>query len=89
MIYKDKVSGKSLNRPELETMLLECNEGDTIVVSSLSRLGRSTKDLIDLSFPFKQGNIELVSLNESIDRTTPSGKMMFGLLKCCMSLNVI
>lgn len=80
MVYKDKISGKSLHRPELEAMLLECSKGDTIIVSSLSRLGRSTKDLIDLSILFRERNIELVSLKESIDTTTPSGKMMFGLL---------
>ncbi|AIO18961.1 DNA-invertase hin [Candidatus Izimaplasma bacterium HR1] len=80
MIYKDKISGKSLQRPELETMLLDCHEGDTIVVSSLSRLGRSTKDLIDLSILFRERNIELVSLKESIDTNTPSGRMLFGML---------
>jgi len=80
IIYKDKVSGKSLNRPQLEEMLLECKEGDTIVVSSLSRLGRSTKDLIDLSILLRERSIELVSLKESIDTNTASGKMMFGLL---------
>ncbi len=80
MIYKDKISGKSLHRPELEEMLIECNEGDTIVVSSLSRLGRSTKDLIDLSILFRERNIELVSLKESIDTNSPSGRMLFGML---------
>ncbi|KFZ27378.1 MAG: DNA-invertase hin [Candidatus Izimaplasma bacterium HR2] len=80
IIYKDKISGKSIIRPQLEAMILECKEGDTIVVSSLSRLGRSTKDLIDLSILFKERNIELVSLKESIDTSSPSGKMMFGLL---------
>lgn len=80
MIYKDKISGKSLQRPELEAMLLECNEGDSIIVSSLSRLGRSTKDLIDLSILFRERNIELVSLKESIDTNSPSGRMLFGML---------
>lgn len=44
-VYQDKLSGKSRKRPQLELMLEECVKGDTIVVSSLSRLGRSTKDL--------------------------------------------
>lgn len=79
-IYRDKISGKSLKRPELEEMLLECKKGDTIVVSSLSRLGRSTKDLIDLSILFRERSIELVSLKESIDTNSPSGRMLFGML---------
>lgn len=79
-IYQDKLSGKSLDRPQLEEMLLECNKGDTIVVSSLSRLGLSTKDLIDLSIQFRERGIELVSLKESIDTNSPSGRMLFGML---------
>lgn len=79
-VYKDKLSGKSRKRPQLELMLEECSKGDTIVVSSLSRLGRSTKDLIDLSIEFRDRGIELTSLKESIDTNTPSGKAMYGML---------
>ncbi|MDC7243815.1 MAG: recombinase family protein [Sphaerochaetaceae bacterium] len=79
-IYQDKLSGKSRRRPQFEVMLNECKQGDTIIVSSLSRLGRSTKDLIDLSIEFREKGIELVSLKESIDTNTPAGKAMYGML---------
>lgn len=47
-IYSEKMAGTKRNRPELEKMLDRLSEGDTVVIESLSRLGRSTKDLIEL-----------------------------------------
>ena len=47
-IYNEKMTGTGRERPELNSMLDNINEGDTVVVESLSRLGRSTKDLIEL-----------------------------------------
>jgi DNA invertase Pin-like site-specific DNA recombinase len=60
----------------LDTM----NAGDTIVIESLSRLGRSTKDLIELVDLFKNRGVNLVSLKESIDTTTSTGKLLFTLM---------
>ena len=45
-LYNEKMTGTKRNRPELEKLLERLTEGDTVVVESLSRLGRSTKDLI-------------------------------------------
>lgn len=50
--------------------------GDTLIVESFSRLGRSTKDLIDLVTYFEMKEIKLVSLKENFDTTTPQGKLM-------------
>ena len=47
-IFQEKMSGTKRDRPELNKMLSHVTAGDTIVVESLSRLGRSTKDLIEL-----------------------------------------
>lgn len=55
-------------------------EGDTIVIESLSRLGRSTKDLIELVELFGEHWVNLVSLKESIDTKTPTGKLLFTLM---------
>lgn len=52
----------------------------TIVVESLSRLGRSTKDLIWLMETFNAKGVNLVSLKESIDTTTSAGKLLFTLM---------
>ena len=45
-LYTEKMSGTKRNRPELTKLLAHMDEGDTVVIESLSRLGRSTKDLI-------------------------------------------
>ena len=54
--------------------------GDTVVVESLSRLGRSTKDLIELVELFEKKRVHLVSLKEQIDTSTPAGKLLFTLM---------
>jgi len=61
-------------------MLDRITEGDTIVIELLSRLGRSTKDLIELVRLFERKKVHLVSLKESIDTSTPTGKLLFTLM---------
>ena len=48
LIYVDRMSGKNKNRPELQRMLNDLQEGDTVVVKSLDRLSRSTKDMLEI-----------------------------------------
>ena len=79
-IYNEKMTGTKRNRPELEKLLERLTEGDTVVVESLSRLGRSTKDLIWLMETFNSKGVNLVSLKESIDTTTSTGKLLFPLM---------
>ena len=79
-IYNEKMTGTKRNRPELEKLLERLTEGDTVVVESLSRLGRSTKDLIWLMETFNSKGVNLVSLKESIDTTTSTGKLLFTLI---------
>lgn len=80
MIYNEKMSGTKKNRPELTKQLDRITEGDTVVVESLSRLGRSTKDLIELTETFQSKGVNLVSLKESIDTNSPTGKLLFTLM---------
>ncbi|MCR2049307.1 recombinase family protein [Acetatifactor muris] len=80
MIYNEKMSGTKKNRPELTKLLDRITEGDTVVVESLSRLGRSTKDLIELTEIFQSKGVNLVSLKESIDTNSPTGKLLFTLM---------
>lgn len=80
MIYNEKMTGTKRDRPELEKMLDRMTEGDTVVVESLSRLGRSTKDLIGLTELFQSKGVHLVSLKESIDTSTSTGKLLFTLM---------
>ena len=79
-IYNEKMTGTKRNRPDLEKLLERLTEGDTVVVESLSRLGRSTKDLIWLMETFNSKGVNLVSLKESIDTTTSTGKLLFTLM---------
>ena len=79
-IYNEKMTGTKRNRPELEKLLERLTEGDTVVVESLSRLGRSTKDLIWLMETFNTKSVNLVSLKESIDTTTSTGKLLFTIM---------
>ena len=79
-IYNEKMTGTKRNRPELEKLLERLTEGDTVVVESLSRLGRSTKDLIWLMETFNEKGVNLVSLKESIETTSSTGKLLFALM---------
>ena len=80
IIYNEKMTGTKKDRPELTKMLERMPANDTVVVESLSRLGRSTKDLIDLTELFEQKGVHLVSLKESIDTSTSTGKLLFTLM---------
>lgn len=79
-LFTEKMSGTKKNRPELDRLLAVLETGDAVVVESLSRLGRSTKNLIELVELFEARGIHLVSLKESIDTSTPSGKLLFTLM---------
>lgn len=79
-INTEKMTGTKRDRPELKKLLERMTEGDTVVIESLSRLGRSTKDLIELVDLFDKEGVQLVSLKESIDTSTPAGKLLFTLM---------
>ena len=79
-IYSEKITGTRKDRPELQKMLENLSNGDTVVIESLSRLGRSTKNLIELMELFNDKGVNLVSLKENIDTTTPTGKLLFTLI---------
>ncbi len=82
-IFTEKLSGKNTNRPELNRMLDYIREGDTLYIESISRLARSTKDLLSLVQILQEKGVDLVSLKENIDTTTPQGRFIltiFGAL---------
>ena len=75
------ISGKSAdNRPGLQAALNDCRKGSALVVYSLSRLARSTKDTIEISERLTKAGADLVSLSEKIDTTSAAGKMVFRML---------
>jgi DNA invertase Pin-like site-specific DNA recombinase len=78
-IFEDYLSGARAIRPGLTSALEMARSGDTLVVWRLDRLGRSLKDLIQLTETLKQRSIGLQSLQESINTTTSSGQLIFHL----------
>lgn len=75
------ISGKATaNRPELQAALVACPKGGALVVYSLSRLARSTRDTLDIADQLQHKGVDLVSLSEKIDTTSASGKMVFRML---------
>ena len=78
--FREKVSGKDTNRPQLQAMLEFAREGDTIYIHDFSRLARSTSDLLKLVETLQAKNIRLVSNKENIDTHTPTGKLMLTMI---------
>lgn len=76
-VYIEKVSGKSINnREKLKEMLEFIREGDVVVVESISRLARNTKDLLEIVEMFRRKGIAFISKKEQIDTETPAGQFM-------------
>lgn len=75
-IITEKMSGTKKDRPELIRLKDKTRTGDILIVESFSRLGRSTKDLIELVEHFEQKGVKLISLKENFDTNTPQGKLM-------------
>lgn len=78
--FTEKVSAKDTNRPQLQAMIDFAREGDTIYVWDFSRLARSTKDLLELVEMMKSKGINLVSIKENLDSSTPTGKLMLTMI---------
>lgn len=77
-IFQEKISGTKRNRPEFDKMIDQLRQGDLVIVSELTRISRSTKDLVEIVELFKSKGVELKSIKEAwIDTTTAQGKLIF------------
>jgi len=77
-IYQEKITGTKKERPELEKLLDHIRPGDIIIISELTRLSRSTKDLFLLVDLIEKKGANVKSLREAwMDTTSPQGKLMF------------
>jgi len=85
-IFIDKASGKNMERPELKKMMEYVREGDTIIVESISRFARSTKDLLELIENLTKKSVDFISQKEAIDTTTSSGRFMFTIFAAVAEL---
>ena len=82
-VFVDKASGKNTNRTAFKEMMAFVRAGDTVVVESISRIARNTRDLLSIVSELTEKGVEFVSLKENIDTTTPQGRFMltvFGAL---------
>lgn len=79
-IFSEKISAKDTNRPKLKEILDFVREGDTIVVHDLSRLARSTKDLLEIAELLNNKKVTLISNKENIDTSTATGKLMLTMI---------
>lgn len=78
--YIEKVSAKNTDRPQLQDMLEFAREGDTIYIHDFSRIARSTKDLLNIIELLNNKAVHLVSNKESIDTSTPTGKLLVTMI---------
>lgn len=74
--FIDKQSGKNADRPQLKEMLSFARQGDTIIVESISRLARNTRDLLNIVEQIHEKGAQFISLKENIDTESISGKFM-------------
>ena len=79
-VFEEAASGGRWDRPILHDMLRQLRDGDVVVVWKLDRLSRSLKDLLHLMERIKEADAGFRSLTESIDTTTPAGRMMMQMV---------
>lgn len=80
-IFKEKMSGANTNRPQLNNLLKYTTEGDTIIVTRIDRLARSTFDLFTIISKLKEKKVHFYSLAEPwVDTTTSTGRLMLAVL---------
>ena len=85
-IFEEKASGKNTERPQLQNMLDFCREGDTVCVESISRLARSTRDLLNIVDKLNKKEVGFVSYKENIDTNTPQGRFVLTIFAALAEL---
>ena len=75
-VFIDKQSGKDTSRPELKRMMEFVREGDVVIVESISRFARCTRDLLELVEQLTSKRVEFISKKEALDTSTPSGRFV-------------
>lgn len=84
--FTDKATGANTNRPQLHAMLDYIREGDVVVVESISRLARSTKDLLSIVEQIEKKGAGFISQKEDINTRSPQGKFILTLFAALAEL---
>jgi DNA invertase Pin-like site-specific DNA recombinase len=79
--FKEKISGVRADRPQLTKLMASLTKGDTVIVTKLDRLGRSTRELLDLIHRIDQAGAAFRSLGDPLfDTTTSQGRLLVTML---------
>ena len=80
-VYREKISGARADRPQLATLMAVLKAGDTVLVTKIDRLGRSTRELLELIERIGKAGAAFRSLGDPLfDTTSSQGKLMATLL---------
>ena len=85
-IFIDKASAKSTDRREFQAMMAFVRTGDTVVVESISRIARNTRDLLTIISNLVENDVKFVSMKENIDTSTPQGRFMLTVFGALLEL---
>ena len=91
-LFIDKASGKNTDRKAFKEMMAFVRAGDMVIVESISRIARNTRDLLSIVSELTEKRVEFVSLKENIDTTPPQGRFMltvFGALSVLERENIL
>jgi DNA invertase Pin-like site-specific DNA recombinase len=80
IVFLDKHSGTTADRPKLKEARNYVRQGDSLVITKLDRLARSTYHLTQIAEELKQKGVDLIVLDQNIDTSTPTGKLLFNML---------
>jgi DNA invertase Pin-like site-specific DNA recombinase len=78
--FEEKLSGKSMDRPELEKMIDYVRKGDTVVVFALSRISRNARDMLNLLQKLDEKQVKFRSLSDNFDFNSALGKLMLSMI---------
>lgn len=79
-LFIEKITGTVKARPELDKVMDLLRSGDTLVITRLDRLGRSTKDLLAISSELEDKGVQLEVIEQNINTKTPEGRLFFTLV---------
>jgi DNA invertase Pin-like site-specific DNA recombinase len=85
-IFIEKITGTKASRPELDKLREQMREGDTLVITRLDRLGRSTRDLLAISSELEEKGVELEVIEQQINTKSAEGRFYFTMIAAVSEL---